>query len=157
MPDAAVLFLADEVRTRTLRLIEGVSDEQARYAPPGLNNTILWNAGHAYVLIEHLAMAPATGAPPDDPPGWFETFSWKSRPALVRDWPALDDVVKRLGAQHVRLMRLIEQLTPAQLDRVMPNGRILRDLIVHGLHDEAQHQGEIYLLRKMLAAGARTR
>jgi hypothetical protein len=155
MSDPSIMFLASEVRTRTLRLLEGLTDEQARFAPPGLNNSILWNAGHAYVLIEHLAIAPATGRPPDDPPGWFEAFSWKSNPAVVTKWPALGDVVARLDDQFRRLMDVLDKLTPQRLDAVLPNGRRLRDLIVHGLHDEAQHQGEIYLLKKILIRGRR--
>ena len=155
MPDESMKFLAGDVRTRTLRLLEGMTDEQARFAPRGLNNSILWNAGHAYVVIEHLALAPATGRPPEDPAGWFEKFSWKSNPAQVTDWPRVTDVADRLREQFVRLIRTIETLTPERLSAVLPNGHPLRFSIMHGLHDEAQHQGEMYLLKKMLVKGVK--
>jgi hypothetical protein len=154
MADESMKFLAGDVRTRTLRLLEGLTDEQARFAPRGLNNSILWNAGHAYIVIEHLALAPATGAAPDDPPGWFETFGWKSNPANVTDWPSVGDVAERLTTQFGRLMNVIETLTDEQLDRLQPNNHPLRFLIMHALHDEAQHQGEMYLLKKMLRTAA---
>jgi hypothetical protein len=62
MSDKALLHLANDVRGKTLKLLDGVSDAQARYAPPGLNNTILWHAGHAVVVNEHLGMSAATGS-----------------------------------------------------------------------------------------------
>jgi hypothetical protein len=154
MSDPSIRFLASEVRTRTLRLLQGLSDEQARFAPSGLNNTILWYAGHCYIVAEHLAIAPATEAPAQEPPGWFEKFSWDSNPALVTEWPTIAEVAARLREQFHRLMTAIDGLTPEQLNRVTPEG-ILRDVIVHGLHDEAQHQGEMFLLKKMLVKGRR--
>src|SRR5271157_1534891 len=52
MPDKCLLLLLDEVRAKTLRILKSVPAEHARWAPPGLHNTILWHAGHAYVLVE---------------------------------------------------------------------------------------------------------
>jgi len=145
-------LLATEVRGKTLRRLEGVTDAEARWAPPGLNNTILWHAGHALVVVEHLSVSPATGQPPVYPQGWFETFSWTSNPATVTHWPALDEVVGRLREQLQRLTTAIDALSPDKLATPDANGRTLRYSILHGLHDEAGHQGEIYLLRKMLKA-----
>ena len=81
MADESLILLAREVRGKTLRLLDGVSDEDARYTPAGLNNTILWHAGHALVVVEHLSVVPATGRAPEYPQGWFESFSWKSATA----------------------------------------------------------------------------
>jgi hypothetical protein len=153
VPDESLILLASEVRGKTLRLLDGVSDSEARFTPAGLNNTILWHAGHALVVVEHLSVAPATGALPSYPPGWFETFSWKSVPATVTRWPALAEVVERLRDQLTRLRVAIEALPPERLAGMLPNNRTLRYSILHGLHDEAGHQGEIYLLRKMLRVG----
>ena len=43
-------------------------------------------------------------------------------------------------------------LSPEQLDAPEPANpeRTVRYAIVHGLHDEARHSGEISLLRKMM-------
>ena len=155
MADETLILLATEVRGKTLRLLDGVSDEDARFAPAGLSNTILWHAGHALVVVERLSVAPATGRGPAYPDGWFEIFGWKSVPASVTRWPALPDVVERLREQLARLTTAIGALTPEQLTAVGANGRTLRYGILHGLHDEAGHQGEIHLLRKMRRVGAR--
>ena len=154
MADESLILLATEVRGKTLRLLDGVSDDDARVAPPGLSNTILWHAGHALVVVERLSVAPATGRGPVYPDGWFETFGWKSAPATVTRWPALGEVVERLREQLARLTSAIGVLTPEQLGAAGANGRTLRYGILHGLHDEAGHQGEIHLLRKMRRAGA---
>ena len=137
------------MRGKTLRLLDGVSDEDARYTPAGLNNTILWHAGHALVVVEHLSVVPATGRAPEYPQGWFESFSWKSAPATVTQWPALGEVVERLREQLTRLTRALESLSSEQLTALRENGKSVRYSILHGLHDEAGHQGEIHLLKKL--------
>jgi hypothetical protein len=156
MADETLLLLIREVRGRTLRLLETVTDEEAGYAPAGLQNSILWHAGHAWVLAEALGVAAATGRAVEYPPGWYEMFSWKSRPGEVRDWPDLGVVVQRLVEQEHRLATAVEGLGEAELGRVMDErrGRTVRYSILHGLHDEASHQGEMWLLRKLYAKAA---
>ena len=146
-----LLLLANEVRKKTLWLLDGVTDEMARFAAPGLANSILWHAGHALVVVEHLGVAPATGRPPELPEGWFEKFGWDSRPQTVTEWPAISEVVTALRGQLPRLIAAITALSPQQLDQVLDPayGTTLGYDLLHGLHDEANHQGEIWLLRKM--------
>lgn len=148
MSDATLLMLLNDVRGKTLRLLDGVSEEEARFAPPGLSNTIVWHAGHVLVVTEHLGVTKASGAKPSYPGGWFEMFSWQSKPTPVTHWPALADVVTDLRAQQVRFAAAIGGMTNEQLERALDGGTV-RHSIVHGLHDEACHQGEIWLLRKL--------
>jgi len=86
------------------------------------------------------------------PPAWFDKFSWKSNPANVTEWPTISEVVEQLKNQRDRLAAFIRTLSQEQLDRVVgepPRSRTVRGMIVHGLHDEADHQGEIQLLKKL--------
>jgi hypothetical protein len=160
MPDESLLVLLDEVRGKTLRFLQGLTDEQARWAPPGLQNSILWHAGHCYVLAEWLAMG-ALGYEPRAPEGWFELFGWGSRPGHVPPvrWPALRDVVTELTGQHRSLRRAISEASVEQLAAPAPggSGRDVRFSVVHGLHDEACHSGEILLLRKLQGLGRPSR
>lgn len=156
MPDETLLVLLDEVRGKTLRFLGGVTDEHARWSPPGLQNGILWHAGHCYILAEWLALE-ALGREPEAPEGWYEMFSWESRPGAVPAgrWPRLDAVVDRLVDQHRRLRQAIGEATEDRLAGPTPGNpdRTVRYSVVHGLHDEACHSGEILLLRKMQGLG----
>ena len=157
MPDQSLLLLLDEVRGKTLRLLQAVTDQEAHWPPPELHNHILWHAGHSFVLVESLAME-AAGDLPQIPEGWFDIFSWQSDPAKVAPyrWPSLAQVIAELTEQHARVRRVIEGLSDEQLSRPLPgkDGRTVRFAILHGLHDEACHSGEIWLLRKMIRSSA---
>jgi hypothetical protein len=135
-----------------------VPAEHTRWAPAGLQNTILWHAGHAYVLVEWVTMK-SLRRTPQLPEGWYEMFSWESRPAQVRAdrFPQLFEIVRLLESQHKRLRTLIGELSEEQLNSqsaINPK-RSVRSAILHGLHDEACHSGEIHLLRKMQVATSR--
>ena len=152
MSDTTLMELVKEVRWKTLKLLETVDDAMAKFTPPGLNNTILWHAGHALVVVERLGFSGVPDFVPQYPENWFEKFSWSSNPAAVTEWPTLAEVVSRLTDQRTRLLAMIETLSPEKLDTVIgepPRSRTLRGTIVHGLHDEANHQGEIHLLKKL--------
>ncbi len=112
MADSSLLVLLDEVRGKTIRLLNATPEADARWAPPGLQNTITWHGGHAYILLECLTMR-AIGKAPQVPDGWFAMFSWESRPDRVPadHWPALVAVIEQLEGQHERMRRLINKLT----------------------------------------------
>jgi hypothetical protein len=153
MSDQSLLMLLDEVRGKTVRILQDVLNEESHWAPPGLHNHILWHAGHSYVLVESL-VTEAIGDLPQIPEGWFEIFSWESNPAQVASyrWPLLAQVIAQLTEQQGRLRKLIAGLNDAQLSQPLPGrgNRTARHAILHGLHDEACHSGEIWLLRKLI-------
>jgi hypothetical protein len=84
-------------------------------------------------------------------------FSWDSWPSQVAAdrWPPLAEVASRLHEQLRRMRSVIGELSDKQLDQ--PSARnpekTVRYDIVHALHDEACHCGEIHLLRKLRAVG----
>src|SRR5262245_748069 len=106
MPDESLILLGKEVRGKTLRLLEGVSDADARWVPAGLNNSIIWHAGHSYTVVEQLVFG-AAALVPNQPDGWMETFSWKSRPTPQTKFPPLADVVAKLSEQLGRVTSLV--------------------------------------------------
>jgi len=151
MADETLLMLVREIRGKTLKQLADVGPEQARFAPAGLVNSVLWHAGHILVVNEHLGVVAATHGTPSYPAGYFETFSWKSAPATVTDWPELRDVIKLLEEQKAKLEHFVAGAPEEVLAGVTDpaRGRTLRYSILHGLHDEAGHQGEIHLLKKL--------
>ena len=154
MADETLLDLLDDVRGKTLKELQNLDDTHARWAPPGLQNSCIWHAGHAYVVTEFLTMK-GLGREPQIPEGWFKMFSWESNPAHISPdtWPPLEEVVAALKTQHERLRSVISELTPEQLAANEPGNpnHTVRYGIVHGLHDEARHSGEISLLRKLMS------
>lgn len=157
MPDQSLLLLLDEVCGKTVRILETVAAEDATWAPPGLQNTILWHAGHAYFLLEWLTMK-SLAQRPRMPEEWHEMFSWDSRPGQIEAnrWPTLAGVIVALREQHKRVRQIVVGLTDDQLDQ--PSARnpakAVRYEVLHALHDEACHCGEIHLLRKLRASGS---
>jgi hypothetical protein len=153
MPDTTLLMLLDEVRGKTLSELAGLDDTHARWAPPGLQNSCLWHAGHAYFVTEFLTMR-ALGSEPRLPQGWLKMFSWESNPAHIspESWPPLEEIREALLEQHQRLRSMIGSLSPEALESPDPANpsKTVRYSILHGLHDEARHSGEITLLRKMM-------
>jgi hypothetical protein len=153
MADKTLLMLLDDVRGKTLGELKDLGETHARWAPPGLQNSCLWHGGHAYMVTEFLT-ARALGIPAQMPEGWMKMFSWESNPAHVppESWPTLVVVREALIAQHQRLRELIAGLSEEQLDALEKGNpsRTVRYAILHGLHDEARHSGEISLLRKMM-------
>jgi DinB superfamily len=152
MPDESLLLLAKEIRGKTLRILEDVTEQQALFAAPGLQNSILWHAGHSFVVVEFLSVSAATGKPPLYSQDWLEKFGWESRPATVKQWPTLAEVKAKLIDQADRLIAAIQPLTDQQLAQTIGkpgDTRVLRYAILHGLHDEANHQGEMWLLKKL--------
>jgi len=152
MPDESLILLGKEVRAKTLRLLEGLSDADARWVPAGLNNSIIWHAGHSYTVVEQLSFASA-GLTPMQPEGWMESFSWKSRPTPETKYPPLAEVAAKLIDQLTRVTKLVQTLDESRLAQIVDpaRGRTLRFCILHGWHDEANHQGEIWLLKKLIS------
>src|SRR5688500_6712241 len=104
------------------------------------------------MLMEHLGIQPLSGSQAAGyPAGWFEKFGWKSDPRTVTNCPSAEDDRRELTAQLPRLLSRLEAADEAPLSNPDPKGRPMRYLILRGLHDEAIHQGEMYLLRKMIA------
>jgi len=154
MADNTLLMLLDDVRGKTLSVLQDLDETQARWAPPGLQNSCLWHAGHAYVVTEFLTMR-ALDRDATMPENWLKMFSWESNPAHTspESWPPLSEVTSALKSQQERFRAIITSLTPEQLDAPEPGNpsKPVRYGILHGLHDEARHSGEISLLRKLMA------
>jgi len=157
--NSSLLLLARDVRSRTLRLLDTAHPGELTWVPPGTSNHLLWHAGHALWLQDVLFLRLLSGRN-GLPTGWEELFRMGSRPGRTGNpsWPAAEDLRRELAAQLRRLVDAIEPLTAAQWDARPPyahrdDERTLRQGLAHSLHDEACHQGEMYLLLKMQRLG----
>jgi hypothetical protein len=147
--------LARHVRQCTLQLLTVPDEAWLAWAPPGTSNHLLWHAGHAVWLQDLLTVEPLTGRS-ELPAGWAAKFGQDSRPATVSEWPGVAEVRALLEAQLDRIVMLMaandELIVREANRRSKQNGWPLLPGMIHGWHDEARHQGEMYLLHKLLRA-----
>ena len=141
MADASLTRMFEEVRWQTLRILDGVTQGEARWAPAGLQNTILWHAGHAYVVVEWCTLQ-SLGRESQYPDKWFEIFSGmelKTDQVPPDGWPQLANVVDELKKQRGRLRELYAGLSESDLSAEAAHKpqRTVRYMILHGLYDAA--------------------
>ena len=155
---AAVVELAKQVRHGTLPLLDAAGDKLLTWSPPGLSNHILWHAGHALWLQDALSIQPLVGLS-ELPRGWARIFGQSSRPEQTTDWPEAAEVRVRLERQLNGILDVLDEQAEAIVrnPNAVPRGGgwPLLAGMVHGWHDEARHQGEMYLLHKLYRAGQR--
>lgn len=148
--------LARQVRGCTLQLLQPADATCLTWTPPGTSNHILWHAGHALWVQDVLTVQPLT-ALSELPRGWSAKFGQDSRPASIKDWPNASEVRGQLEMQLSRVLELFPkhaETIASHANRTPAGGGWpLLAGILHGWHDEARHQGEMYLLQKL----ARTR
>jgi len=161
MADASLLVVLDEARKKTLRVVDGITRKHALWTPPGERNHILWNTGHIYCMVERVTTAALTGiteVPESLPENWWTMFGWNSQPDQIdrEAWPNPSEIVEQLYEQHHRLRHYLASIPEHELASA-PDGKqasseskTTRGLILHALHDESFHAGQIWLLRKLL-------
>jgi hypothetical protein len=112
----------------------------------------LWHAGHALWLQDILTIRPLTGHS-ELPRGWSTQFGQNSRPELHSAWPTLAEVRVLLENQLSQIETLLSEHAEIILTTphaIPPSGGWpLVPGMIHGWHDEARHQGEMYLLYKL--------
>ena len=143
--------LARQVRSSTIRVLDAMPTEGLNWVPDGTSNHVLWHAGHALWVMDLMGVELLSGSS-ELPDGWAAMFGQDSQPKAISKWPSREEVRERLVAQLVRLQELFERTSDAALRQPPTNslgsGEAL-GWILHGLHDEAKHNGEMYLLWKL--------
>ena len=144
--------LARQVRRDTLRLFEAAPPDRLTWAPPGTANHLLWHAGHALWLQDQFIIQPLTGES-EMSLGWQALFASGSNPAAPpRRWPGREQMDHQLREQAQRLAAVLDALHAGQRPKSLRHHeeqvQFVRNAI-HGLHDEARHQGEMFLIIKL--------
>ena len=144
--------LARQVRGSTLQVLDATQADWLTWSPEGTSNHILWHAGHALWLQDLLCVELLTGRS-ELPEGWAAMFGASSQPSANNEWPSRDEVRSQLQAQLSRVLELLDRTSEDVLSQTPNTFRDTRTnlgWIIHGLHDEAKHNGEMYLLWKLL-------
>lgn len=144
--------LARQVRHSTLELLAAAPETRLQWAPAGTSNHIIWHSGHALWLQDRLCIQPVSGES-ELPSGWDAMFGMDCDPVRSRtEWPCRRELRELLSRQLTRIYEVL-RAAPAET-LVIPTSddgfvRCVAGTIIHGLHDEARHQGEMYLLIKL--------
>ena len=145
--------LARQVRESTLQLLHVPEPAWLTWAPAGTSNHILWHAGHALWVQDALCVQPLTGQS-ELPRGWAESFGQDCRPlSATTEWPAEAQVRDLLEVQLARVLDLYgvhaDTIVINAGESLPGSGWPLLAGLIHAWHDEARHQGEMYLLHKL--------
>ncbi|MFP4144496.1 MAG: DinB family protein [Phycisphaeraceae bacterium] len=153
-PAQHLIELVRQVRPLTLKWVAKPEDRHLLWSPEGLCNHVLWHGGHILWVADSLCVRQLSGES-QLPDGWGDIFGMDCDPVAERtDWPDRQQVLDLLEKQQGEMLRLLEDADEAALSR-QPSpdaGMTVAGKILHGLHDEAKHQGEIHLLIKQWRA-----
>lgn len=134
------------------RLVKSIQKEELDLQPKLMNNTLRWHIGHCIVIPEHYLFH----FPMDSeyiPQHYYDKFAAHTSPA---DWteepPSFDELLKILEEQTERINALDLDYFNTSLKEKLPFGRFKTygDLFVFMIHHEAEHIGEMKIMRKMI-------
>lgn len=149
---ATLQEMVRQIRGFTRSLLGATNPDWLQFAPAGTSNHVLWHAGHVIWVQDRLCITRLVGQS-ELPSTWAAQFGMDCEPvATQKAWPSLEEIQELLESQQARLIELIESMTTDQLIIRPDDNRDLVGGIIHGLHDEAKHHGEMYLLHKLCAA-----
>ena len=149
---SAIQEMVRQIRGFTLELVSVDNPAMQLWAPPGTANHMIWHAGHALWVQDVLCVKPLTGSS-ELPEGWGEKFGQNCDPVGSQtDWPTRTHIHELLTKQQQRLLELFETIPDEKLVVKPDESKDLIGGIIHGLHDEARHHGEMYLLFKLYNA-----
>jgi DinB superfamily len=145
------------VRNQTLNLLEGVTEEMADRVPEGFRNTIRWNLGHIYVVVERFAFQ-YLGLPQHLPDGFKEQFEYGTSPLNAHTFrvPTLSELEDLLKAQQVRIQetladRLEVKIIPPYTTSAGMKLETPKQFLTFNLYHEGMHLSVIKLYKSLLS------
>ncbi|MNI33839.1 DinB superfamily protein [compost metagenome] len=146
------------VRGQTLKMVEGLSEEIADRVPEGFRNTIRWNLGHIYVVLERFGFQ-YIGLPQHLPEGFKEQFEYGTSPLTHSPSvvvPTLKELEDLLKAQPERIRealehRLHEQIIPAYTTSTGVTLETPEQFLSLNLYHEGMHFSTIKLYKTLLS------
>lgn len=150
-----------EVRAKTITCLEWSRRGELLWSPAGTANHLTWHAGHALWVHDALVIQPWLGHS-ELPHGWSGMFKMGSKPKLhLGTWPTRHEIRQHLEQQLARLVEIFACVPEDSFDHLPPyphpgDHRNLFSLFTHAIHDEANHQGEMYLLLKLQRSNSST-
>ena len=147
---STLLEMLKQIRGFTIHLLENTNPDWVTWSPDGTSNHMIWHAGHAIWVEDLLCVKRLQGDSYLVDDAWTSKFGQHCDPVSEQtDWPTVDEMKNALLDQQAKMTELIEGMTPEQLVIDSENNRDLVGGMIHAMHDESKHQGEMYLLHKL--------
>lgn len=140
----------EDYLTESLRVLDGLTEEEADIVPKGFNNNIRWNLGHIY-LDQYLWIQHLTKEPILLPEGFGDWFGFGTNPAAWKTHPPSLSVLKELLAEQPKKIRewyeerIEEEFAPTK-SGMYATAQVLVRTIFH----EGQHLAKIQDIRRFL-------
>jgi uncharacterized damage-inducible protein DinB len=146
------------VRGQTLKLMDGVTEEIADRIPEGFRNSIRWNLGHIYVVLERFAFQ-YLGLPLHLPKGFKEQFEFGTSPLnnpVSVPVPTLQELETLLKEQQERIRdvlahRLQEKIVPPYTTSSGMTLETPEQFLSFNLYHEGMHLNVIKLYKSLLS------
>jgi hypothetical protein len=146
------------VRGQTLKMMEGVTEEIADLIPEGFRNTIRWNVGHIYVVLERFAFH-YIGLPLHLPKGFKEQFEYGTSPLNTPasvPVPTLQELETLLKEQQERIRealahRLQEKIVPPYTTSAGMTLETPEQFLSFNLYHEGMHLNVIKVYKSLLS------
>lgn len=147
----------DFVRGQTLKTMAGVTEEMADQIPEGFRNSLRWNFGHIYVVLERFSFH-FIGIPQHLPEGFKEQFEYGTSPLLTSasiPVPTLEELETLLKEQVGRIRealvhRMHEKIEPPYTTSAGMTLDTPEQFLSFNLYHEGMHFGIIKLYKKLL-------
>jgi hypothetical protein len=146
------------VRDQTLKVMDGVTEEMADFIPDGFRNSIRWNTGHIYVVLERFAFQ-YIGLPLHLPTGFKELFEFGTSPLNTPTTipvPTLQELGTLLKEQEVRIHealahRLQEKIVPPYTTSAGMTLETPEQFLSFNLYHEGMHLNVIKVYKSLLS------
>jgi hypothetical protein len=145
------------VRGQTLKTMEGVTEEIADRIPEGFRNTIRWQLGHIFVVLERFAFQ-YIGLPLHLPNGFKEQFEYGTSPLSTPVFvpvPTLQQLEYLLKEQQERIRealahRLQEKIIPPYTTSAGMTLETPEQFLSFNLYHEGMHLSMIKIYKLLL-------
>ncbi|WP_163103437.1 DinB family protein [Peribacillus alkalitolerans] len=137
-------------RNITLKVAQGINEENADIIPNGFPNHLRWQLGHIYSSVEGIVFHFA-GEKPNLPDGYMELFNTGTRPS---EWkttpPTIEEVIPLLTEQINRVKETFAGRLDEKVSKPLPVGPLqletIGELLSFASFHESEHIGIIKAL-----------
>lgn len=153
MTEKMIFDQLEFARTITLKVAEGITEENADLIPEGFPNSLRWQLGHIYTSVEGIVFHFANETM-NLPENYSTLFNTGTRPA---DWnttlPTIEEIKSLLSKQVKRVRETFEGRLDEKIANPLPIGPLkletIGELISFASFHESEHIG---IMKTMLHA-----